>query len=97
MTCRFPGCSRPAQDCDDDHTIPFDHDPASTTGGDTSAANLAELCRRTHRVKTLLDFRYQHLGDGVIEWTTPLGRTYHTRPHNYRGDDGDDPAEPPEA
>lgn len=32
LTCRFPGCSRPATICDLDHTIPFNHtDPA--TGG----------------------------------------------------------------
>src|SRR5580693_5501879 len=25
LTCRFPGCSRPAMVCDIDHTIPFNH------------------------------------------------------------------------
>ena len=94
LTCRYPGCTTPAHLCDDDHTQPFDHDPARTTGGETSADNLANLCRRGHRVKTFLNFTYRHLGHGVLEWTTPLGRTYRTHAHDHRGDDGDDP-EPP--
>jgi Domain of unknown function (DUF222) len=44
LTCRLPGCDRPAVICDVDHTIPFDHvDPA--TGGLTVAHNLKCLCR----------------------------------------------------
>jgi hypothetical protein len=39
LTCRFPGCSRPAEVCDLDHTVPFNHrDPAA--GGRTTAENL---------------------------------------------------------
>ncbi len=39
LTCRFPGCSRPAMVCDLDHTVPFNHqDPAA--GGRTIAENL---------------------------------------------------------
>lgn len=39
LTCRFPGCSRPAMICDIDHTVPFNHrDPAA--GGQTTAAKL---------------------------------------------------------
>ena len=30
LTCRFPGCDRPATHCDIDHTTPFNHaDPAA--------------------------------------------------------------------
>lgn len=78
-----------------DHTQPFHHDPTSQTGGATSAGNLAELCRRNHRAKTFLGFTYRHLGKGVLEWTTPVGRTYRTHPHNYAADDNDDDPEPP--
>lgn len=39
LTCRFPGCDRPADRADIDHTIPY---PA----GPTSAANLKMLCRQ---------------------------------------------------
>ncbi|WP_425461687.1 DUF222 domain-containing protein [Mycobacterium pseudokansasii] len=51
LTCRFPGCSRPARICDIDHTIPFNHtDPGA--GGLTVLANLKCLCRKHHRLKT---------------------------------------------
>ena len=43
--CRMPGCRRPAQRCDLDHTVPW---PV----GATSASNLGPLCRRHHVLKT---------------------------------------------
>jgi hypothetical protein len=47
LTCRFPGCHRPAVYCDIDHTIPFNHaDPAA--GGRTVLSNLKCLCRLYH-------------------------------------------------
>ena len=53
-------------------------------GGRTAANNMAALSRRHHRAKTFLGFHYRHLDNAVLEWTTPLGRTYYTRPHDYR-------------
>jgi hypothetical protein len=48
VTCRFPGCDRPATICDIDHTVPFNHaNPAA--GGLTVPWNLACYCRE-HRV-----------------------------------------------
>ena len=44
VTCRFPGCTVPARECDLDHLIPFPDGP-------TSAQNLHALCRRHHRLK----------------------------------------------
>jgi hypothetical protein len=41
LTCRWPGCDRPAHDCDVDHTIPY------ADGGPTHASNLKCYCR-TH-------------------------------------------------
>lgn len=39
LMCRFPGCEHPAEECDVDHTVPFDHhDPAR--GGRTVPAKL---------------------------------------------------------
>jgi hypothetical protein len=46
LTCRFPGCDHPAERCDIDHTVPFDHDDPRR-GGHTVAANLKCLCRDT--------------------------------------------------
>jgi hypothetical protein len=46
LTCRFPGCDRPAVRCDVDHTIPHAH------GGPTHASNLKCLCRLHHLIKT---------------------------------------------
>jgi hypothetical protein len=42
LTCRFPGCTMPAEFCDIDHVIPY---PI----GATHPSNLACLCRK-HRV-----------------------------------------------
>ncbi len=39
LTCRFPGCERPAEVCDIDHTIPYQ------VGGLTHPSNLKLLCR----------------------------------------------------
>jgi hypothetical protein len=41
LTCRWPGCDRPAAQCDIDHTIPY------ANGGPTHASNLKCYCR-TH-------------------------------------------------
>lgn len=79
LTCRFPGCSRPATVCDIDHTVPFNHqNPAA--GGLTVAENLKCLCRQHHRLKTFGGWRDTQLADGTIVWTSPTGRTYRTFP-----------------
>ncbi len=80
LTCRFPGCTVPAERCDIDHTEPFNHaDPAS--GGLTVAENLGCYCREHHRRKTFDEgWRDRQLADGTIVWTSPSGRTYPTTP-----------------
>jgi len=79
LTCRFPGCSRPAAVCDIDHTIPFDHNnPAA--GGQTVLENLKCLCRQHHRLKTFGGWRDKQLADGTVVWISPTGRTYRTAP-----------------
>jgi len=80
LTCRFPGCSRPAVVCDLDHTVPFNHeDPAS--GGLTVFENLKCLCRQHHRLKTFhTGWRDRQLADGTVVWTSPTGQTYRTSP-----------------
>ncbi|BBY79886.1 hypothetical protein MPUL_10440 [Mycolicibacterium pulveris] len=73
LTCRFPGCDRPAQHCDIDHTIPH---PA----GRTHPSNTKCLCRLHHLLKTFCGWHDQQLPDGTITWTAPSGHTYTTHP-----------------
>jgi len=76
LTCRFPGCSMPAERSDIDHT----HDWA--LGGETDHTNLAHLCRNHHTLKGNTPWKVTQTGDGsgVLTWTTPTGRTYRTHP-----------------
>lgn len=79
LTCRFPGCTVPAENCDLDHTIPFNHaDPAA--GGRTVESNLSCKCRTHHRVKTFGGWHDEQLPDGTIIWTSPAGQTTRTVP-----------------
>jgi len=73
-TCRAPGCGRPAQGCDLDHTIDWQY------GGATRADNLAHLCRGHHTLKHQTRTRIEQHPDGTITWRTPTGREYSTRP-----------------
>jgi Domain of unknown function (DUF222) len=74
LTCRWPGCDRPAFDCDIDHTVPY------ADGGPTHASNLKCYCRTHHLVKTFWGWRDQQLPDGTIILTSPAGKTYVTTP-----------------
>jgi len=74
LTCRWPGCDRPAFDCDIDHTVPYAH------GGPTHASNLKCYCRTHHLVKTFWGWRDQQLPDGTIILNSPSGKTYVTTP-----------------
>ena len=75
--CRFPGCTQPAVHADLDHTEPW-------PTGRTTPRNLAALCRRHHRLKTLMRWRYRLDPDtAVATWTTPTGRTLTTAPLDH--------------
>ena len=79
MTCRFPGCTRPATDAyvDVDHTVPWPQGP-------TCASNLKCLCRHHHLLKTFWagpgGWRDRQLPDGTVIWTAPDGTTHVTTP-----------------
>jgi len=75
LTCRFPGCTAPAELCDIDHVIPY---PL----GATHASNLACLCRKHHLLKTFWagDWELTLLADGAAVWTSPTGHSYTTHP-----------------
>lgn len=77
LTCRFPGCDQPATHCDIDHAIAYPFGP-------THPANLRCRCRKHHLLKTFWtgpggrhDIQQP---DGTVEWTSPTGHTYTTRP-----------------
>jgi hypothetical protein len=76
-TCAFPGCRRPAQRCDLDHTTPFDQD------GRTCQCNLSPLCRQHHRAKQAPGWQLRQPQPGTLTWTAPHGRTYITEPGSY--------------
>ena len=72
QTCRFPGCTRVAQQSDLDHTKAWEH------GGRTSFGNLAALCRkhhlRKHRLGAAHGWKVRQTSPGVLEWTDPTGQ-----------------------
>jgi hypothetical protein len=77
--CRFPGCRAPAHRCQIDHNR--DH----AKGGPTAVSNLALFCTSHHPLKHPdVDDRdrwtAKQLDDGVILWTSPLGRSYTDEP-----------------
>lgn len=72
--CRFPGCGTPARDADLDHTLDAAH------GGPTEDGNLSALCRRHHVLKHHSLWKVKQIGGGLLEWTSPAGRSYVDRP-----------------
>ncbi|WP_408632353.1 HNH endonuclease signature motif containing protein [Mycobacterium basiliense] len=72
LTCRFPGCDRPAAHCDIDHTVPYPLGP-------THASNLKLLCRIHHRLKSFYagshGWQDRQEPDGTVFWTAPSGDT----------------------
>jgi hypothetical protein len=89
--CLGPGCGMPAHRCDIDHSVPWEH------GGITAAWNLGPLCRGHHTLRHHGDWKITQLDGGVIEWTSPLGRTYLVEPERrtptFRPDPGADRAQ----
>jgi hypothetical protein len=77
LTCRWPGCDKPAYGCDVDHTVPYPIGP-------THASNLKCYCRFHHLLKTFYcgvgGWREQQLPDGTLILTSPTGHTYTTKP-----------------
>ncbi|TFC78346.1 HNH endonuclease [Cryobacterium cheniae] len=73
-TCRFPGCNRSAAHCDLDHSLDWQFD------GLTAHDNLAHLCPGCHALKSETGWQVRHLGDGLLQWTSPTGRTFVSEP-----------------
>ncbi len=77
LTCRFPGCDKPAQVCDVDHTTPYPYGP-------THPSNTKLYCRTHHLIKTFyasFGWTDRQLPDGSIVVTAPTGHIYETQPH----------------
>ena len=81
LTCRWPGCDKPAYGCDVDHTVPYPIGP-------THASNIKCYCRFHHLLKTFWcgvdGWREQQLPDGTLTLTSPTGHTYTTYPGSKR-------------
>ena len=77
LTCRWPGCDRPAEKSDIDHTVPWPYGP-------THPSNNKPYCRTHHLIKTFYTgpggWSDQQLPDGTIVLTAPTGHTYTTKP-----------------
>lgn len=76
-TCTFPGCNRPAINCDDDHRQDW------RDGGRTSTTNIGPLCRRHHNLKTRRLWRVDVNPDGSETWTSRLGFRHVRQPASY--------------
>jgi hypothetical protein len=75
LTCRFPGCDRPACVADIDHTVPYPY-------GATHPSNTKLYCRAHHLVKTFCaGWSDRQLPDGTVILTAPTGHVYTTEPH----------------
>ena len=77
LTCRFPGCDKPAERTDVDHRVPWPY-------GTTHPSGLRCLCRLHHLLRTFwTEWTDTQHPDGTIEWTSPSGHTYTTRPGSH--------------
>ena len=75
VTCRHPGCTRPAARCQVDHAVEW------SDGGPTDTANTGLLCIRHHQLKTHGGWQIiESRPDGSCTWRSPTGRTYNVDP-----------------
>ncbi|MFG6444743.1 HNH endonuclease [Microbacterium sp. P07] len=74
--CSAPGCGIPADRCQIDHQIAWEH------GGRTELTNLTPLCVGHHTVKHHGGWRVAQLdgSGGAIEWLSPGGRRFIVHP-----------------
>jgi hypothetical protein len=89
--CRFPACRQPGWRSDHDHRVPFNHFSPGT-GGLTTLWDCDPECRRHHLLKTHGQWNSEGRPDRSIDWTSPTGHHYATRPTEYRlpGEGSDD-------
>ncbi|WP_150957412.1 HNH endonuclease signature motif containing protein [Microbacterium testaceum] len=74
-TCVFPGCTRPARECDIDHLT------AWADGGTTDHDNLEPECRHHHRLRHETRWEpHKNSGDSDLRWRSPLGHDVEVDP-----------------
>ena len=83
--CVFPGCDRPAADCDAHHIIPWAH------GGVTALSNLCLLCKHHHNLlepdtkrAAELQWQIRISSDGIPEVIPPRFVDKHRRPRCHQ-------------
>jgi hypothetical protein len=75
-TCVAPGCTRPAQRCQLDHTLRW------TDAGCTCEDNLGPLCHRHHRLKDLCGWKVEQVAPGHFVWHSPVGQRFERLPES---------------
>jgi uncharacterized protein DUF222 len=75
--CVFPGCGRPAETCQIDHTEDY------ATGGKTSVTNLGAMCGHHNLMKLDGDWTLEQPTPGHFVWTSPTGTTFTVRPEPF--------------
>jgi hypothetical protein len=77
LTCRWPGCDKPVDKSDVDHTVPYPFGP-------THPSNTKHYCRMHHLIKTFHAGRGwsdRQLPDGTLVLTAPTGHVYTSAAH----------------
>ncbi len=80
QVCLFPGCNRPARQCQLDHRVSW------ASAGATSAENVGALCTRHHIGKHDGGWRLERAADGSHRWTAPTGHRYRSHSPGYPAD-----------
>ncbi|MET0237094.1 MAG: DUF222 domain-containing protein [Kibdelosporangium sp.] len=75
--CRQPGCGKPADRAEIDHTI------RHADGGVTSVDNAAVLCRRHNLMRERSGWDSSQPVAGMLVFRTPAGRVHVTTPEAY--------------
>ncbi len=83
--CVFPGCNRPAADCDAHHITPW------VQGGPTALSNLCLLCKHHHNLlepdrkrAPELQWEIRISADGIAELIPPRCADTHRRPRRHQ-------------
>ena len=74
IRCRFPGCRRPATECDIDHREDW------ALGGKTDIDNLGAFCESHHALKQAAGWTVVQVPGGRLHFTAPSGLEYDDDP-----------------